>query len=104
MFSNIRCFDMQDIEMNDLSTQQSGASDDPKKMRAGYFENIFETTKHIQNSIASEGKRLRTSDYVSIILLPIFALLLAVFAANVLLTSYRPVIVGLFFATLLYFI
>ncbi len=43
--------------MTELSTQTSGASDDPKKMRAGYFENIFETIKHIQSAIASEGKR-----------------------------------------------
>jgi hypothetical protein len=90
--------------MNDPGTQAAPASDDPKKNRAGYFQAISETVQHVQNSIASEGKRLRTSDYISIIALPIFAVLLAIFAANLMLTEYRPIFAVAFYVALLYFI
>jgi len=92
--------------MNDATPQPADASaiDDPKKLRAGYFQNIFETFTHIRQSVASEGNRLRNADYISIICLPIFSLLLAVFATNIMLTSYRPLFVLGFFGALLYFI
>jgi len=90
--------------MNEPSTQAAGASDDPKKLRIGYFEGIVETVKHISVSINSESKRLRNSDYFSVIALPIFAVLLAVFAANIMLTTYRPFFALAFFCSLLYFI
>lgn len=90
--------------MTDLTPQAAGAADDPKKLRAGYFESIVETGKHVRTAIAAEGKRLRTSDYFSIICLPVFALLLAVFAANIMLTTYRPLFALAFFVSLLYFI
>jgi uncharacterized membrane protein len=90
--------------MNDLSSQAASASDDPQKLRAGYWQSIGETATHVRKSIVSEGKRLRTSDYFSIICLPVFALLLAVFAANIMLTAYRPLFAIAFFGALLYFI
>lgn len=90
--------------MNEPSTQAAGASDDPKKLRLGYFDALVETAKHVQMSIAAESKRLRNSDYFSIICLPVFALLLAVFAANIMLTTYRPLLALAFFCALLYFI
>jgi uncharacterized membrane protein len=90
--------------MTDLTPQAAGADDDPKKLRSGYFEGIAETMEHVRSAIASEGKRLRTSDVLSIVLLPIFALLLAIFAANIMLTPYRPLFAVLFFFALLYFI
>jgi uncharacterized membrane protein len=91
--------------MNNVSPQGgAGAVDDPKKLRSGYWVSIAETCKHVRTSIQSEGKRLRTTDYVSIILLPVFALLLAVFAANIMLTTYRPFFAVAFFIALLYFI
>jgi len=90
--------------MNDLSSQAAGAQEDPQKLRAGYWKSVADTCKHVKTSIASEGKRLRTSDYFSIICLPIFALLLAVFAANIMLTAYRPLFALAFFGSLLYFI
>jgi hypothetical protein len=89
------------------SAAGSGGSvpvDDPRKLRLGYWRNITETVKHIRTSIAAEGKRIRASDYISIICLPVFSLLLAVFATNIILTPWRPLLVFVFFSVLLYFI
>jgi hypothetical protein len=92
--------------MNDVTPQPAGPSpvDDPKKLRAGYFQSIFETAQHIRDSVGSEGNRLRNADYISIICLPVFSLILAVFATNIMLTNYRPIFVVAFFLSLLYFI
>lgn len=94
---------MQDSPAN-KEPAMAGPVDDPKKLRAGYFENLAATASHIGSSIRSEGKRLRNSDYFSIAALPIFAILLAVFAGNWMLTAARPFAVLAFFVALLYFI
>lgn len=58
------------------TSPSESAAKDPKSMRAGYFENIFETIKHIRASVSSEGRKLRGSDYLSIILLPVVSVVL----------------------------
>ncbi|MGH9553347.1 MAG: hypothetical protein ACRD3W_28460 [Terriglobales bacterium] len=82
----------------------AGSIDDPRKLRAGYFENIGLTAAHIGDAVRSEGKRLRNTDYFSIVALPVFSLILAIFATNMMLTPYRPFGVLAFFLALMYFI
>ena len=59
-----------------VATKPAGAASIPTIRRAGYFENIFKAFGHINQAVSTEGRRLRTNDYVSVILLPGAAMLL----------------------------
>ena len=81
-----------------------GIAADPKALRATYFENIGASWKHICQAMATEGKKLRGTDYVSVILLPIASVTLAICSATPSGLAIRPFLVTAFCLALLYFI
>lgn len=77
---------------------------DPKSMRVGFWQNLAMAIGHIRGSITTEGSRLRGSDYISIIALPLAAILLCAtnFMSNGL--AMRPWFVLFLLMSLLYFV
>ncbi len=80
------------------------AAADPKAMRASYVENVNHSMKHIQEALSSEGKKLRGSDYLSVLMVPIASVMLAICSAMPGGLSIRPFLVAAFALALLYFI
>jgi hypothetical protein len=81
-----------------------GAATDPKALRASYVENVGQSMKHIQEALSTEGKKLRGSDYISVLMLPIASILLAICSAMPGGLTIRPFLVTTFLLSLLYFI
>jgi len=78
---------------------------DPKAMRASYFGNVFESIKHIKASGATEGRKPRGSDYLSIILLPVVAVILCLTCFSVAAVEpFKAIFVCLLNLVILYFI
>ncbi len=86
------------------SEQPVSAAADPKALRASYFENINASFKHIRQAIDTEGKKLRGTDYISVLLLPIASVTLAICSAVPGGLAVRPFLVTTFCLALLYFI
>lgn len=80
------------------------AAADPKAMRASYVENVNHSMKHIQEALSSEGKKLRGSDYLSVLMVPIASVMLAICSAMPGGLAIRPFLVAAFALALLYFI
>lgn len=80
------------------------AAADPKALRASYLENVSHSMKHIQDAINSEGKKLRGSDYISVLMVPIASVMLAICSAIPGGLAVRPFLVTAFALALLYFI
>jgi len=75
-----------------------------RALRAGFWQNVIGSFDHINRAVKAEGKRLRVSDYVSVILLPVAAILLAWASSSYEGLTFRPYIVLLFNFIALYFI
>ncbi len=88
----------------DGEEQPVSAAADPKAMRASYMENVGASMKHIQEALETEGKKLRGTDYISVLLLPIASVLLAICSAMPGGLALRPFLVTTFGLALLYFI
>jgi hypothetical protein len=73
-----------------------GAATDPKALRASYVENVGQSMKHIQEALSTEGKKLRGSDYISVLMLPIASILLAICSAMPGGLTIRPFLVTTF--------
>jgi hypothetical protein len=91
---------------NQPATAGAGTSApaDPKALRLGYWQSVSMTIKHIATSVSTEGQRVRSTDIVPIVCIPIFAILLAFFASSVALSPGRPILVFIFLLALLYFV
>lgn len=92
------------MSAGDGSEQQVGAAVDPKTMRASYLENVGASFKHIRDAMDAEGKKLRGSDYVSVLMLPVASVALAICSAMPGGLTIRPFLVTAFCLALLYFI
>ncbi len=88
----------------DGEEQPVSAAADPKAMRATYMENVSASVKHIQAALDSEGKKLRGTDYISVLMLPIASVMLAICSAMPGGLAIRPFLVTTFCLALLYFI
>lgn len=64
-----------------MNEHQSTSQANEKQQRPGYFETIIASLKHINSSANTEGKKIRTSDYVPILILPVAAFALAMCTA-----------------------
>jgi hypothetical protein len=84
--------------------QPIGAAVDPKSLRASYVDNVGESAKHIGEALTTEGKKLRGTDYISILLLPIASVCLAICTAMPGGLALRPYLVTGFCLALLYYI
>ena len=92
----------QESESSQAKPQPAGVAD-PKSLRVGFWQNLGMAIGHIRGSISSEGSRLRGSDYISIVALPLAAFLLCAtnFMSNGL--AMRPWFVLFLLVALLYF-
>lgn len=88
----------------DGEEQPVSAAADPKAMRASYMENVGASMKHIQEAMETEGKKLRGTDYISVLMLPIASVMLAICSAMPGGLAVRPFLVTTFCLALLYFI
>ncbi|CAN5232146.1 hypothetical protein BH10CYA1_BH10CYA1_08170 [soil metagenome] len=88
----------------DGEEQPISAAADPKAMRASYLENVGASMKHIQEAMDTEGKKLRGTDYISVLMLPIASVMLAICSAMPGGLAIRPFLVTTFCLALLYFI
>lgn len=79
-------------------------STDPKALRASYSDNLTSSWKHICEALGSEGKNTRTSDLVSILLLPVASITLAICSAAPGGLAVRPFMVVAFCLALMYYI
>jgi hypothetical protein len=86
------------------SEQPVSPAADPKALRASYFENVSASFKHIGQALETEGKKLRGTDYISVLMLPIASVTLAICSATPAGLSVRPFLVTTFCLVLLYFI
>ena len=77
---------------------------DPTALRASYWENIDSSVQHIKAAIKSEGNRLRTTDYISLVMLPTAAMALAICSTTRSLLAVRPWLVLVYTLVTLYFI
>jgi hypothetical protein len=82
----------------------ASAAVDPKAMRASYMENVGESMKHVKDALDSEGKKLRGSDYISVLMVPLASVMLAICSATPSGLTIRPFLVTAFALALLYFI
>ena len=69
------------MSAGDSGEQPVSAAADPKAMRASYMENVSASVKHIREALDSEGKKLRGTDYISVLMLPIASVTLAICSA-----------------------
>ena len=88
----------------DGEEQPVSAAADPKAMRASYMENVGASMKHIQDALETEGKKLRGTDYISVLMLPVASVMLAICSAMPGGLAVRPFLVTTFCLALLYFI
>ena len=54
-----------------MSESQEQKTTNPSVPRLGFTDNVTEALKHVQKSVNSQGSKVRTSDYVSIWLMPV---------------------------------
>lgn len=88
----------------DGEEQPVSAAADPKAMRASYMENVGASVKHMQEALETEGKKLRGTDYISVLMLPVASVMLAICSAMPGGLAVRPFLVTTFCLALLYFI
>lgn len=88
----------------DGEEQPVSAAADPKAMRASYMENVGSSVKHMQEALETEGKKLRGTDYISVLMLPVASVMLAICSAMPGGLAVRPFLVTTFCLALLYFI
>ena len=80
----------------DGEEQPVSAAADPKAMRASYMENVGASVKHMQEALETEGKKLRGTDYISVLMLPVASVMLAICSAMPGGLAVRPFLVTTF--------
>ena len=87
------------------SEPPAGAADDrSKRAQVGFFTNVRLSAQHIKESVNSEGSKFRGSDYISIIAVPVVAVVLMAVSSSPMGLTIRPFMVMAICLALLYFI